>query len=367
MVKYFFGYQFTIFFLCIALLALSPSLRAEEKQVVSIGVIFPLTGPMSSFGEDMSKAIPLFEKKFNSASSKYTFRFLLEDGKFGQGNAAITAAKKLVAVDGARFLVLGSSGETLQVAPYAEGAKVLAVAGFASHPDVKKSGDYIFRTYVDTERGIRLVAEDMLKKDIGRVAVISEESSFTLAIQKLLHTFLAEKIVFSESYGFGDADFNAIITKAKSRDPQAYYINASTPANFIALVRQLRANGIQEPFYTFYTPSLPEVRESLGKQLQGTTFLDFPAEQNESQVFKNFLTEFEEHTKKKVQAAFNFRTNYNAIKVVVDGIMAVGPDPEKVKDFLYAYDQPSATGRLRFDSNGDARDLDLVLKVAGAK
>jgi hypothetical protein len=44
-----------------------------------------------------------------------------------------------------------------------------------------------------------------------------------------------------------------------------------------------------------------------------------------------------------------------------------GQNPSKAKDYLYSYDRPSATGRLRFDSNGDAVGLDLVLKKYGSK
>jgi branched-chain amino acid transport system substrate-binding protein len=341
--------------------------QAQEPQTVKIGLIYPLTGPMSSFGEDMAKAVPLLEKKFNSEQSKYKFVLLLEDGKFGHTNAAITAAKKLVAIDGVQFLVVGSSGEILQAAPYTESARVLSVAGFASHPDVKKAGDYVFRTYIDAERGVRLVADEMLKKKIERVAVISEESSFTLAIKQCLEKFLGDKLVFSEDFAFGDADFNTLVAKARTKRPQAYYLNVSTPANFITLVHQLRANRVSEPFYTYYTPSLKDVQESLGKELDGTIFLDYPDTVDMSQDFKTFLAEFERQTGGTARAPFNFKTNYNAVKVVFDGIMAVGPDPTKVKDYLYSYDQPSATGRLRFDANGDVKNLDLVLRTFGTK
>ena len=337
--------------------------QADERIVVKIGFVFPLTGPMASFGADMASALPLLEKKFNHEQSKYRFKFLLEDGKFGLTNAAITAAKKLVAVDGVRFLVVGSSGEILQMAPYLESSRVLAVAGFASHPDVKNAGDYIFRTYIDAGRGIDLVVADILAAGRVPIAVISEESSFTLAIKQRLQQRLGDQIVFSEDFSFGGSDFNTLIAKARSRKPKAYYVNVSTPANFIALVQQLRANGVAEPFYTYYTPSLRDVQEGLGTNLDGTIFLDYPDGFEISADFRELLAEFERTSGSKVRAPFNFKTNYNAVRVVIDGISAVGPDPEKVKQFLYAYDRPSAAGRLQFDENGDAKGLNLILRT----
>ncbi|HQH26291.1 MAG TPA: ABC transporter substrate-binding protein [Oligoflexia bacterium] len=337
--------------------------QAQEREAVKIGLIYPLTGPMSSFGEDMAKAVPLLERKFNAEQSKYKFLLLLEDGKFGHTNAAITAAKKLVAIDGARFLVVGSSGEILQIAPYAESARILCVTGFSSNADVRNAGDFIFRTYIDAERGISILANEIINKNIERVAIISEESSFTLAIKGALEKFLGTRLVFNQDYAFGEADFKTLIAKAREKKPQAYYLNVSSPANFIALVRQLRANGLTETFYTYYTPSLKDVQEALGSLLNGTIYLDYPDAPDASRDFKDFLAMFERATGAEPRAAFNFRTNYNAVKVVYDAVMAAGPDPGKAKDFLYAYDRPSATGRLQFDANGDVMNLDLVLKT----
>ena len=358
-----------IIYLTLLLSAFSAVVSAEpeESQPVKIGMIFPLTGPMSSFGEDIAKALPLLEKRFNSEQSKYKFILLLEDGKFGQTNAAITAAKKLVEVEGVRFLVVGSSGEILQIAPYAESAHVLSVTGFSSHPGVKNAGDYIFRTYIDADRGIELVAADLSKRNINRIAVISEESSFTSAIDKSLRNRIGDKLVLAENYIPGDADFKTVIAKARSKNPSAYYLNTAAPASFITLVRQLRGSGVKEIIYTYYVPSLKEVQDSLGPLLDGVVYLDFPDTPDSSDDFRNFLVEFEKANGSGIKAPFNFRTNYNAVRVIVDAVIAVGPDSGKAKDFLYSYDRPGAAGRLRFDSNGDALDLNLVLKTYGSK
>lgn len=334
----------------------------QEREQVVIGFVFPLTGPMSSFGEDIAKALPLLEESFNSEQSKYRFKLLLEDGKFGQSNAAIAAAKKLVEVDGARFLVIGSSGEMLQIAPYAESSQVLSVTGFSSHPAIRNSGDYVFRTYIDAGRGIELVIDDLKAQGIQRAALFTEESSFSSAIRDALQKGLGDKIIFSESFSPGEADFKTLIAKARSKNPQVCYLNTTAPSTFISLFRQLRENQVDAPFYTYYVPSLKEVQKNLGKALEGTVYLDYPEGLESSQEFKNFLSAFEKRNGKVVNAPFNFKTNYNAARVVFDAIMSVGPDARAAKDFLYKYDRSSATGRLRFDGNGDVLDLNLVLK-----
>lgn len=352
--------------LILAVLLHCPKLCADQRPLVKIGLIYPLSGPMSSFGEDMAKAIPLLEKRFNSSQSKYRFKIIPEDGQFGHSNASITAAKKLVEADGVRFLAVGSSGEILQIAPFVESSQVLAVAGFASHPDVKKAGDFIFRTYIDAGRGIDLVAADLHSKGYKRLAVISEESSFTLAIKNCLEETLGPMIIAQEDFALAEGDYRSLIARVKSRNPDIYYLNTATPASFIALFRQLKDNGVKEPLYVYYTPSLKDVQDSLGAALNGTLYLDYP-ETAESEDFKEFLKEFEKMTGAPPRAPFNFRTNYNAVKVIFDGIMQAGPDAPKVKDYLYTYNRPGAAGVLSFDGNGDAADLNLVLKTYGSR
>jgi branched-chain amino acid transport system substrate-binding protein len=335
----------------------------EQRTVVKIGLIFPLSGPMASFGQDIVKALPLITEKFNSEQTKYKFELIMEDGKFGHTNAAITAAKKLVSVDGVKFLVTGSSGETLQVAPFTESAKVITVAGFSIHPDIKRAGDYVFRTFVDAERGIDLVVQELATKNLDRVAIISEETSFTSAVKKVLSEKLGAKSVFADDFALGETDFGAILSKAKQARPTVYYLNISTPGAFITLLQRLKSSGAVEPIYTYYVPSLPEVQKSLGQQLGGVVYLDYPATPGAAADFEQFFASYKLAAGGAITAEFNFRTNYNAIKVIYDAVVEVGPDPLKVKEFLYKYDRPSATGQLQFDSNGDAKNLNLELKT----
>ena len=334
-----------------------------ERPLVKIGLIYPLTGAMSSFGEDMARALPLFEKRFNSLQSKYQFKLIMEDGKFGLGNAAITAAKKLVHRDQVKLLVVGSSGEVLQIAPFVESSHVVTVAGFASHPDVRAAGDYIFRTYVDIDKGLPPLIEDIQSKKFSRIAIITELSSFTKAIKDSLQNKLGSAVVFSEEYPLDEADLKTLVTKARQNNPQAYYLNTTTPSNFILLFKTLRESGITAPFYTFYVPSIKEVQEQLGTALNGTSYLDFPEITRPSPEFVEFLATLTETTGTPVKAPFNFKTNYNALTVLFDAVMAVGPDSTQVKNYLYHYDSPSATGRLRFDDKGDVVDLNLTLKT----
>lgn len=347
-------------------LLLSPlldiSAYAQNRESVRIGLIFPLTGPMNSFSQDIVDAAPVIESFVNKQQSRYKFTLLIEDGQFGHSNAAITAAKKLVNIDKVKFLVTGSSGETLQVAPFAESQGIVTVAGFASHPAITHAGHFIFRTYIDADQGIQLLSEHLLGSGLNRISVLTETSSFTAAVKQSLEIYLPNNIVSSDEYALGDSDLSSLISKTRQRNPNAVYLNVATPASFVTLFRRLRDAGLKQPIYTYYLPTLAEVRDALGEELNGTFYLDYPLQTDESPEFKSFL-EFYRHSKRPdFNPDFNFRTNYNAIKVIVDSISAVGSDASKVRSYLHSYDEPSATGRLRFDSHGDVVGLKLVLK-----
>ena len=353
-----------IVFVAILLLVIGPAAPLQgQPHTVLIGVIIPLTGETAVWGEDLKRALPLLEAELNSRQTAYQFKFLLEDGKCGHENAAITAARKLVTMDKVSFLVTGCSGEVLQIAPFAETNKIFAIAYCAGHHDIANAGDYVFRTYIDLSRGAELVSDDIVKRHNYPLAILTEENAFTIGIKRALQKHLGDKVGFADDYALGDADLRSLILRARATRPRAYYLNAATPQSFVMLFRQLQQAGITSPKYAYFNPGVKSVQEALGKSLEDTVYFDVPDALDTTEDYQQFLAAFRQVSPDGPVTPFLLATAYNAFRVIYDGVLAVGPDATKVKEFAYRYDAPSATGRLRFDKNGDVLDLNFTLRT----
>lgn len=54
-------------------------------------------------------------------------------------------------------------------------------------------------------------------------------------------------------------------------------------------------------------------------------------------------------------------TIYDAVLAIVHGIMAVGPDAAKVRDFLRIYKTLGALGSISFDERGEVQGVEYPL------
>ena len=255
--------------LLIPVLALPGASAEPQRKVVKIGVILPLTGSTATYGKDAQRAIPLLERTLNERSSRFTYQFIFEDGHCGKGSAATTAAHKLLHVDNVDGLVVGCSGEMLQVGPLAERAKTVAICFACSHPDVKNLGEYNFRTYVDIERGIENISKLMEENYGKQIAILTEENAFTMGIKKLLLKYLPDDIVFVDDFAADEADLKPLLLKAEGKGPVAYYLNPASPRAYQTLIKQMRQLGINKPVYSYHQPGDRTSLEILGQLQEG--------------------------------------------------------------------------------------------------
>lgn len=332
-----------------------------EQPTVKIGMILPLSGNTSLYGEDAKRAVKIIESKINHSTARFRYEFQLEDGKCGQGNSAITAVKKLIDLDKIKYLVVGCSGEILQVAPIAEKAKVVTVCYACSHPAVKEQGDFIFRTYVDVEQGVQSLVEALRKEVGGGLAVLTEENSFTEGVTKLVKKYADDLIVYSEDFQADETNFKALILKAKQYKTKAFYISAASPKTYQVFIKQLHELKMYGKVYSYFQPGDADSIKNLGSLQEGVAFIDVPTIKTAPPDYAEFFEEFTKMYPDGPAIDILLRSSYDAIMTIVKSIEGVGDDALKVRDYMSQNSFQGALGKIKFDKNGDVRDLDFVI------
>lgn len=333
-----------------------------KKEQIKIGVIAPLTGGLARRGADIANLIEMLEPRLNSVSKKYEYRFIIDDGKCGNGNSATTIAAKFISVDKIKFIVTGCSGETLQVAPLAQRSKVIVFAVLSTHQDVKNLGDYVFRTFVDIEVGVKAFADYMARKSGGKIAVLTEENAFTFGIKELLLNYLGKHVAFADDFPADSSDFNTLLTKVKAKNARGVYFNVMSEGTLATLVNQARAMKLTQQFYSYNMPEILSFREATGHNSDGLEFIGTPEIKHASDDFNEVLSEYLNKHSEGPSYEFVVRTTYDAIKSITDAIEAVGPDPSQVRDFLAVYKSKGALGTIEYDENGDIKEINYMLR-----
>lgn len=200
---------------------------ANEKPVVKIGVIVPLSGKYTENGENVRQVINFAKQNF--ASSDINFDFVFEDYGYDTMRAA-TATNKLINADKVDALISWSSMAGNVVSPIANSAKMIH---FAICNDAQVAeGKYNFTHFTPSEALAEKLVAQIENKGAKKVALFAVYQpalqKHTDAVEKLLH----ERGIETERFNFSmdNLDFSLMLEKAVQNHFDIWYICALPPS-----------------------------------------------------------------------------------------------------------------------------------------
>jgi branched-chain amino acid transport system substrate-binding protein len=212
-----------------------------QAQNIEIGLIAPLSGPAATYGKDVSNGVSLAVDEINAAGGiggrKVTL--LMGDDR-GSPKDAANVAQSFVSNPKVLAMIGGAtSTATFGAVPVAQKGKLPFMITLASHPDLTKQGDYIFRNSITQEQEGpalgKLVSSCLSAKTVG---IMHLNNDWGLAMTKEFKKALVPlniKIVAEESYDPGEnIDYSAKLAKIKAANPDIIWFGSQY--NDLALV-----------------------------------------------------------------------------------------------------------------------------------
>ncbi len=320
-----------------------------------VGIILPLTGDVSSFGEDI-RNVAIFAKEKSVANQ---LELIFEDDRC-LGKNAVSAARKLFHTDHIDYGMIGCTESMLSVAPLFESQKKLVITPLATAASVSTAGDFIFRTWPSDALAGKLLF-DYVKSRHKKFAILSEERSYP---QELANSFIeaakgSELTLFKEDYHSGEIGFKAILLKLKSAGVDGLMVNPNGSGSLLAILKMLRETRINIPLYGVYMPGNTDFLNIAGTQADGIIFVDGPSEKSFSDDGKKLFIEFEERFGPLHSSSFIFGSTFEAIRL----LGAVSRQKRDAREFLYNGKFEGIFGPYSFDGNGDLVGPQHQLKI----
>jgi branched-chain amino acid transport system substrate-binding protein len=344
-----------------------------KQDEILIGEYGSLTGTTATFGLSTHNGLTLAVEEINNAGGVLgkKIKLLTEDDQSKPEEAA-TAVIKLITRDGVKA-VIGevASSRSLAAAPICQDNGVPMISPASTNPEVTKKGDYIFRVcYIDPFQGEVLAKFAYNSLGLRNVAILKDiKNDYSVGLAQFFEeTFvgLGGKIVATQAYSEGDADFKAQLTSLKGANPEAVFVPGYYTEGAL-IVKQARELNMTMPIIGGDGWDSSKLVEIGGEALNGTYFSTHYASDDTNYMVKNFVTKYKERHNETPDAMGAL--GYDAGLILCDAISRAGStEGAAIRDALAATRGfKGVTGTISIDENRNARKSAVIIAVADGK
>lgn len=237
-----------------------PSFAAQVRGVtptsIKVGAMLAMTGSSAIAQVQVNAGQHAYFQMINDRGgiNGRKIDYVVEDHEYS-AQKAVTAARKLVMSDNI-FALLGSLGtaQINPVLPFLEQEKVPVINSFTGTLEwfnPVKPG--IFGIYTPLEYGLQALGRWAAKDGHKKILVVHWDAAFVRAFTQYAEP--GAKSIFKDAtvewlpVKFGTVDYAPVALEVIRRKPDAV-IAANILLEFVALARELRANGSRIPLYT---------------------------------------------------------------------------------------------------------------------
>lgn len=357
---------------CVAAALALVALAALAEEPIRIGSVLSLTGPAAFLGDPELKTLNLYIERINAGGGVLGRKLeLVHYDDASDASKANTFAKRLIEQDKVQFVIGGTTtGSTMAMVPLIERAGVPFISmagGVAIVEPVKK---WVFKTPHTDRMAAEKVFEDMKKKSISRVGLLSETSGFGQSGRKEARGVAGKygiTLVADETYGPKDTDMTAQLTKIRATEGlQALFVIGLGQGPAI-VTRNHQQLGIKVPLYHAHGVASDEFIKLAGAAAEGVRLpaaalivaKQLATNDPQKEVVTAYDKAYRERYKEDV-STFGGHA-YDALMLLTDAIKrAGGSDPAKVRDAIEQTRGYMGTGGLVNFSATDHLGLDLT-------
>lgn len=226
-------------------LATSASAKPSDATP-KVGVIIPLTGAMSSWGQSIVNGLNFANLKLPSNEQ---IKFVFEDENNCNSSFAVVAAKKLIYLDKVSVILTGCYNGTMALVRTARDNNVLLISlGLVTDQIASNGGENIIAPSASISSEVEALVALLKKDGRQRLAIVRVEDNFTEEIAAGLRMSSASNgfvVVSDDKLKFDDFEFRAPLSRLRRSNADAVLIYTSSK-QLAKAVTQLRQLGNYE-------------------------------------------------------------------------------------------------------------------------
>ncbi len=351
----------------LVLIALSGGWAFPEEAPIKVGVVLPLTGDQSRFGEIEKNSFIMGVEEINRSGGVRgrSIELIIEDDA-GKPEIGRSAIDKLITQDNVVAITGGySSAVTFAMCAVAQQRQTPFLVTTGSADKITEQGwEFIFRLsppLSEYTKALNSFLGDIVKP--RTVAIIHENTLFGQSGAKEFSEHCEKsglRILVKESYEAGANDFRALLIKVKSAQPELVYM-ISYASDAATLVRQAKEQNFSPRLFVgsgagFILPDFA-IKAGEASEFVFSTDLWFPSlpYPGAKEYYENYEARFDEPT------SYHGAEAYASIYVMADALKrASETNCAAVRDALASTDLMTAFGPVRFVSYGRKKQQNVL-------
>lgn len=328
-----------------------------NDDTVKIGLLNPMSGELSSYGEKIKRGVDLAVYDVNSKRmlGDRKIEIIMEDSQ-GDSKMSLNAVQKMINIDKVQYIIGGiSSNVTLSVLPYTESRNVFLFSPGAATPKLSNMSKLFARNWPSNDAEANSAAH-FIYSSLGakKTSIVYVNNDWGLGLyNSFVKTYreLGGNVTAAYIYPYEEIDFRNIISKLKKELGDVVYL-AGNQREMGMFIKQLRENKIQVQVVA-NTSFLEKDCLNLAGNASNGVIVPTPG-YNPSDTVRS-IADFND----KFVAAYNYQPSlvdangYDAVMLLVEAIDKVGEEPEKVAGYIRNKKKYDGAGGLLNFQDGD--------------
>jgi ABC-type branched-subunit amino acid transport system substrate-binding protein len=341
---------------------------------VTIGVIGPLSGPAANSGISMKQAYEVAAAQVNKdggvviGGEKSNIKLIFEDSA-SRPEVGVSAAQKLLTRDNVDILVGDSiaSSVTLALMEVAPSFGKFMMSGQPVSIEIAKKikadpvrfanfwkagfnsdayADALFSSVQD------LIAKGAVKADKKKIAFIVEDTDYgksNVEYTAPLFKNAGWTVSSSETVALGHADFYPQLSKLRSDEPDVIISIFTSVNSGIALVKQIKEQGLKSLHLAVYYPIRPEFLKGATTAANGLLWTPLFYDPVNNPKHKAFADMFKQQA--GIDGNGDHAQGYCQMMMLLDNLKKAGSiEPAKLSAAFAKTDMPCVIARLAYDT-----------------
>ncbi|MFF3436974.1 branched-chain amino acid ABC transporter substrate-binding protein [Streptosporangium sp. NPDC002721] len=339
---------------------------AAAPGTVKIGFMGDLTGANAGIVIPPRNGAKLVIDEYNKTNPAVKIELVEYDSQADPSKAVALAQQaiktdKIVGLIGPAF-----SGESAQVAPVLEEAKLPSISASATNAALATNGWKFWHRVLPSDSIQGPGIGDFIATGVGakKVFVIDDKSEYGKPLSDAVKGALEAKGIKPETDSLdpAESDFSSVVNKVAAAKPDAIFFGGYYAAGG-NLLKQLRDKGVTAKFLSGDGSLDKGLIDGAGAENAEGALVGCPCYIATPDVTDAKVKAFADAYKAAYSAdpAIYAAEGYDAATVFVDAIKAGNVTPDKINEFIATVDLAGVSKQVKFEANGEVAAKDIYI------